>query len=140
MPVVNSAIGCFKSYSWSGQFKQTLIMNSEWPNALTQLAACIILIKVVSLHIRNTHIMLFKVPIMLCSNSHHQANYGMFTVWYLLCSQFINSFKNLQSSIIYNEREKCMRQLFQYTCNYSRDKNNVLQLLHSLININIDAL
>ena len=27
-------------------------------------------------HIRDTHIMLFKVPIMLCSNSQHQANYA----------------------------------------------------------------
>ena len=42
---------------------------------------------------RDTHIMLFKVPIMLCSNSEHQANYAhcfvpimlsQFTVFYRL--------------------------------------------------------
>ena len=30
----------------------------------------------VELLIRDTHIMLFKVPIMLCSDSQHQANYA----------------------------------------------------------------
>ena len=30
----------------------------------------------VEMGIRDTHIMLFKVPIMLCSDSQHQANYA----------------------------------------------------------------
>jgi hypothetical protein len=57
---------------------------------------------------RDMHIMLFKVPIMLCSNSQHQANYVHCTVPVMPCSQFLtfhisicdNSFGNLQFILI----------------------------------------